>query len=427
MMDTKKFNLVFEASILANGMNKNAARSGIYFTTLNIFKELIKHKNISLVLYSSDSRIADLKQFLNENFSDKKFKIIKNNARYCYFLIKQKKQLYRHNKNFLMKFLCQILLCISSPFLKILAKIENVECIRKINKNDAYVSLLYKKPNGVKIKSFIMLYDLIPMILPQYNNISFKKGEWLFELCQSLNHDDYYFAISDYTKQDFLKHFPIIDKNKIFTTHLACNETFQPCSSEAIEKAKSKYNIPQNQKYIFSLCTLEPRKNLIRTVKTFIEFIKKNNIDDLVFVLGGGHWEIFIEKLEQEIANLKDYSDKIIKIGYVDDEDLPALYSGAEWFVYTSTYEGFGLPPLEAMSCGCPVITSNNTSLPEVVGNDGIMIDYDSDEQHIQAYEKYYFDKNCKETMAQKGIERAKHFSWEKCVDKILEVIENEI
>ena len=69
---------------------------------------------------------------------------------------------------------------------------------------------------------------------------------------------------------------------------------------------------------------------------------------------------------------------------YIDDEDLAPLYSGAEWFVFTSQYEGFGLPPLEAMACGCPVIASNNSSLPEVVGDAGIMIDWDSDEQHIR-------------------------------------------
>lgn len=147
----------------------------------------------------------------------------------------------------------------------------------------------------------------------------------------------------------------------------------------------------------------------------------------MVFVLGGGHWNYFIEKLEQEIKNLSDCRDKIIKIGYVDDEDLPALYSGAEWFTYTSMYEGFGLPPLEAMSCGCSVITSNNSSLPEVVGNAAIMIDWDSDEQHIQAYEKYYFDNGLRMLNRTKGLERAKQFSWEKCTNEILEVMENAI
>jgi glycosyltransferase involved in cell wall biosynthesis len=242
-------------------------------------------------------------------------------------------------------------------------------------------------------------------------------------LTESLNGNDYYFTNSEHTRQDFLKYFPVLDGNKIFTTLLACDEKFKHCTIEQIKKSKQKYNIPTDKKYVFSLCTLEPRKNLVRAVKTFIEFIKKNNIEDMDFVLGGGAWESFIGVLEQEVPDWRKYQDKILKIGYVDDEDLAPLYSGALWFVYTSQYEGFGLPPLEAMSCGCPVITSNNSSLPEVVGNAGIMIDWDSDEQHIQAYEKYYFDENLRKEKAQKGLERAKTFSWGKCTKKMIEVM----
>jgi len=168
------------------------------------------------------------------------------------------------------------------------------------------------------------------------------------------------------------------------------------------------------------LCTLEPRKNLIRTVKTFIEFIKRNKIDDMVFVLGGAHWREFIEKLKSEIKDLGIYKNKIIQAGYIDDEDLSVLYSGAEFFVYTSQYEGFGLPPLEAMKCGCPVIASNNSSIPEVVGDVAQTIDWDSDEQHIKAYEKYYFDKDYRDEMAKKGFEHSKQFFWDKTVDIII-------
>ena len=114
----------------------------------------------------------------------------------------------------------------------------------------------------------------------------------------------------------------------------------------------------------------------------------------MVFVLCGGNRGNFMEIIEKEIDNFDKYEDKIIRAGYIDDEDLPVLYSNAEWFVFTSQYEGFGLPPLEAMSCGCPVIASNAASLPEVVGEAGIQIDWDSDEQHIEAYEKYYYDEN---------------------------------
>ena len=100
---------------------------------------------------------------------------------------------------------------------------------------------------------------------------------------------------------------------------------------------------------------------------------------------------------------------------------LTPLYSGAEFFVYTSQYEGFGLPPLEAMKCGKAVITSNNSSLPEVVGDAGIMIDFDSLEHHIEAFEKLYFDLSLRKTYEQRALERAKEFSWERCVDVMVE------
>ena len=202
---------------------------------------------------------------------------------------------------------------------------------------------------------------------------------------------------------------------------LAANDNFyHEKDTKKIKAVRTKYNIPADKKYVFSLCTLEPRKNLIRAVKTFIEFIKKNKIDDMVFVLGGAHWDEFIGKLESEIDDLGKYKDKIIRAGYIDDADLAALYSGAEWFVYTSQYEGFGLPPLEAMQCGCPVITSNTSSLPEVVGDAGIMIDWDNDEQHIAAYEKYYFDDKYRNDMAKSGLKHAKDFSWKHTVDIII-------
>lgn len=209
---------------------------------------------------------------------------------------------------------------------------------------------------------------------------------------------------------------------------LATSENFyHEKDVKKIEKIRKKYNIPTGKKYVFSLCTLEPRKNLIRAVKTFIEFIKKNKINDMVFVLGGAHWDEFIVKLESEIKDLGKYKDKIIRAGYIDDKDLAALYSGATFFVYTSQYEGFGLPPLEAMACATPVITSNNSSIPEVVGDAAIMIDFDSDEQHIAAYEKYYFDEKYRKSMINKGLKQYKKFSWKKTADVITNTIKRDI
>lgn len=282
---------------------------------------------------------------------------------------------------------------------------------------DVIFSPIYHCENvGVKIPKYTIVYDTIPLIFPEY----FFPNNWFVKFIRHLNHDDFYFADSNSARNDFLKYCPQIDPEKITVTPLACNERFVPADENAIAQARKKYNIPEGKKYVFSLCTLEPRKNLIRAVKTFVQFIKKNNIDDLVFVLGGGHWEHFIGKLKNEIADLGEYQNKIIRAGYIDDEDVPRLYSGAQWFVFTSQYEGFGLPPLEAMSCGCPVITSNSSSLPEVVGDAGIMIDFDNDEQHIKAYEDFYYNSLLRDEYSARGLARAKCFSWEKCADQMI-------
>lgn len=418
--------LLYDATFIAENVN-SVSRTGIYFVAYNVLKGLLNYNKFNITLYCEQQQYNNLLTILKEIFPNNKFNII-TNEHYSkiskeYFRVRNKKELYKKQHKYVKKFGTQIRLILLSLLKKIDKKIFPVN--KKVySQFDLYLSPMHKVPDIISeiqsIKKYIILYDTVPIVIPDLTLAS-QEGCWYDQLFKSLNTDDNYFAISEHTRNDFLKYAPQIDLNKITTTLLACNESFKPKTSIDIDKIKQKYKI--NKKYIFSLCTLEPRKNLIRTVKTFIEFIKKNDINDLIFVLGGGHWQIFIDELNKEINNLGDFKDKILKIGYVDDEDLPALYSGAEWFVYTSQYEGFGLPPLEAISCGCPVITSNNSSLPEVVGDAGIMIDWDSDEQHIKAYEKYYYDENYRKDMAEKGLVRSKQFSWEKCVNQMIEVM----
>lgn len=418
-----KIKIIYDASIIAKG-NELTSRTGIYFVAANILKELLKREDLELSFYCRKSEFLFLEEELKKNFGVRKPEIITtvdktlfklNSNLYLY-----KKQI-RETKQYLKKFFVQIGLLILSILIKTQ---DSLNFNSHINNYDCFFSPIYKIPRLInkskKLKKYVFLHDAIPLLFPDINPGS-APNSWYSQLIKTLNKDDYYFANSISTKNDMLNLIPSLDPKKVKTVLLACDEKFKKCDINQIQNVKLKYNIPTDQKYVLSLCTLEPRKNLIRAAKTFIEFIKKNNIDDMVFILGGGHWETFIDRLNKEIHNLGDYQDKILKIGYVDDDDLAPLYSGAEWFTYTSQYEGFGLPPLEAMSCGCPVITSNNSSLPEVIGDAGIMIDWDSDEQHIQAYEKYYFNYELKKEFAQKGLERAKQFSWEKCVNEMVD------
>ncbi len=415
-----KKNILFDVSVVAENLMHGSGRSGIYFTAYNILRELMKSDEIVVSLYCGSIYNDNVINFMQDNFgNDIKIYCGNRYGRIVEKLAVLDKKL-RAKKHNITKLLLNIF--VRKP-IKFIGNFVGLPMF------DVYISPLRVPDKKIKAKQkYIILYDAIPLLFPQYYPQMKLKKYWFYDLVQYIKSGkkSKYFAISENTKKDFVR-LVNVDSDDVVVMPLAASDNFYPeTDDEKIAKIRQKYNIPTNKKYVFSLCTLEPRKNLIRAVKTFIEFVKNNKINDIVFVLGGGHWAEFIEKLESEIKDLGKYKDKIIRAGYVDDEDLSALYSGALFFVYTSQYEGFGLPPLEAMKCGCPVITSNNSSLPDVVGGAGQMIDWDSDEQHIAAYEKYYFDESYRQKMAQKGFERAKKFSWGKTVNVLIKQIKKE-
>ncbi|MBV9242467.1 MAG: glycosyltransferase family 4 protein [Acidobacteria bacterium] len=167
--------------------------------------------------------------------------------------------------------------------------------------------------------------------------------------------------------------------------------------------------------------SVQPRKNLVRLVEAYASLAAKRDVPPLILA-GRLAW-----LYHESVAAAAKYGvkEKIRFLGFVPDEDLPALYSAATIFVYPSFFEGFGLPPLEAMQCGTPVITGNLTSLPEVVGDAGIMVDPYDVNAIGTAIELLLADKNLRQDLSRRGIERAKGFSWETTARKTLEVFES--
>ena len=419
-------NIVYDASQLVDGECNNAFRRGIYFVSLNILKELLKRSDVNVCLWSSPSKCFLLNELKKRCFPNTIFYYEKNLL--TQFVSKKLTRLsffaWKMERHFFIRKILWLII-FSGDFL-----VDSLFSLKVVFSSQAK-GVFFSPQDAIpgcfrmqkNLRRFVILYDAIPFKLADY---SWQKEKgWFANLIRNINPSDYYFAISEETKKDFCHFFPRLKANQIWVTYLAAEESFRPVKEASVlNDIKEKYKLPREKKYIFSLCTLEPRKNLIRAVKSFITFVKKNNIQDLVWVMGGGQYENFSEQIKRGTLNPELYDQYIVYAGYVDDEDLPVLYSNAEWFVFTSQYEGFGLPPLEAMQCGCPVITSNNSSLPEVVGDAGIMIDWDSDEQHVEAYEKYYFDKGLREENRCKGLERAKKFLWKKAVDEMVVVME---
>ena len=421
-------NIIFDATVLTNGFHKNDSRSGIFFVATNILKQFKNRADVNLALYVSPEKYAEEYRLKKESFPDDVFLHDFSNPCFIYLtkILTKLWSIYENQSNWiLLKKIAAAGIIILQAFFRRFIKISSTQ--KKLQKTDLFFSPAYKIPDFIRkspnIRCYIIFYDAIPFVqLKCYSSTDW--ANYLKEIIQSTKPTDNIFYISKQTKKDLESIFPFLSKSSSYISYLAANENFRVIKDPVrLQHLKKKYRIPSKKKYIFSLCTIEPRKNLVRAVQCFLHFVKKHNINDLIWVMGGGQWESFIKELTKK--NIKWDPKYIIRAGYIDDEDLPVLYSNAEWFVYTSQYEGFGLPPLEAMQCGCPVITSNNSSLPEVVGDAGIMIDWDSDEQHIDAYEKYYFNEELRNENSRKGIEQAKLFSWNKTVDKMINVMMN--
>ena len=177
-------------------------------------------------------------------------------------------------------------------------------------------------------------------------------------------------------------------------------------------QVRRKYHLPEN--YILAVGTLEPRKNLRRLIQAFETVKKENPSLSLVFV-GARGW------LSKDLyADIEKNS--IITTGYVSREDMPALYSGAKLFVFPSLYEGFGLPPLEAMRCGVPVVVSDNSSLPEVAGEAGIYVNAKDADSIAEGIQKGLYDENLRAVSIRKGFLQSQKFSWKKSADQIINV-----
>ena len=194
---------------------------------------------------------------------------------------------------------------------------------------------------------------------------------------------------------------------------MAANKIFKPIKSRQVLK---KNNLKEN--YLLCVGTLEPRKNILGLVKAFSKVLK-NNPNEHLIIVGRKGWkyrEIF------KLVKTKKLDDKITFLEEIDTKDLPALYSHAKMFVYPSLYEGFGLPPLEAMNCKCPVITSNNSSLPEVAKDAAILINPRNTKQLQNAIESLITNKRLRNKLIKLGLKQAKNFSWKDTARKTLKI-----
>jgi len=267
-----------------------------------------------------------------------------------------------------------------------------------------------------KLKTVVTIHDLGAQYLPQYHQRLYlnKSTEYV------LKHADHIIAVSEATKREILNNSSRDDKT-VTTIYEGYNEeyfNFFKLKSQnlKLKTILNKYNLKKS--YLLFVGTIQPRKNLLRLIQAFAQV---NNSDlDLVFV-GKKGW--LFEDILKEPQKL-GVEEKVKFLDYVQDVDLPYLYYGAKCFVFPSLCEGFGIPLLEAMAVGCPIITSNISSMPEIAGNAAIFVDPFEVKDIKLGIEKIIFNTKLCQDMAKNGLQRVKNFSWEKAAQETVKVFE---
>jgi glycosyltransferase involved in cell wall biosynthesis len=213
---------------------------------------------------------------------------------------------------------------------------------------------------------------------------------------------------SEYSRRDIIETYRV-SPERVTVTPIAAPRHFAPVDALEIERVRARYKIEGD--YILAVGSIQPRKNLERLLAAYADLLRARPHAKLPrLVLVGKRAWLYEETVRS--VNLLGLGNNVIFTGYVDERDLPPLYSGALCFVYPSYFEGFGLPPLEAMKCGAPVITGNRTSLPEVVGDAGLMVDPFDKEAIAGAIARLIDDAALRESLRERGLERARLFDW---------------
>ncbi len=291
----------------------------------------------------------------------------------------------------------------------------------KNDKVDVFLSPYIKAPFFSPCPYITTIHDLLFLSTTDYRGWKYKLYNEIFKIFGKTVSKKAKAIITDseYSKKDIIEILGVAEK-KINVIPLGISKEYKPIRDiNSIENIKKTYGIIG--RYIFYVGNFKPHKNLRRVIEAYAGINKE--FSDVKLVLGGKR-DKFVPLLEEQVNNL-GIGDSVIFTDFIKDEDLPYFYSGAEVFIYPSLYEGFGLPVLEAMACGTPVICSNTTSLPEVVGDIGMLINPEDVKNISSAIITLLKADKLREDLRKKGLERAKEFTVEKYSLKILSLIES--
>lgn len=289
---------------------------------------------------------------------------------------------------------------------------------------DKNINLYHVPQNGVglpieKNHPFVItLHDTIPIHMPEtvgdrYLNIFQKDMAGIVSRCDGI------ITVSEFSKEDISRDFNY-PKEKIFVTHLASEGIYKPIDKNLCKEVlKKHYGLDSN--YILYVGGFSPRKNIVGLIEAFSRIINVIPKDTNLVIAGNKGKSYSIYKACAERLKIED---RVIFPGFISMEHMPHLYNNASLFVYPSFYEGFGLPPIEAMACGIPVITSNVTSIPEVVGDAALLFNPKETEVLSEKICEALMNEHLRISLIVKGFEKARALSWDKTAIETLKAYE---
>lgn len=287
------------------------------------------------------------------------------------------------------------------------------QILKKIKIEIFFGTRHYLPPFNPKIRYVALVHDLIPLRMPElFTKRHLSRFRIFTKVCR--HQADSYIAVSQATKADIL-HYMKVPEEKIQVIYEGANPNFTPERDEAgIQETMERFGI--EGKYLLCLSTVEPRKNMLRTIQAYEQYVLKKELPYKLVIVGGKGWnngEIY------DYVKEHDLGGHVLFTGYVSNDDVKNIYANATLFIYASLYEGFGIPVLEAMQSGVPVITSNVSSMPEVAGDACVLVDPYQTEEIKNAIIKVLDSEKLQAEMKEKGIAQAKKFSWRKCSEEV--------
>ncbi|GIW48731.1 MAG: glycosyl transferase [Caloramator sp.] len=284
------------------------------------------------------------------------------------------------------------------------------------------IDLYHVPQNGIGLPSkksciyISTIHDLIPYVMPETVGRGYLK-KFISQMPQIIQNSDFIITVSNFSKKDIMRIFDV-EEDKIKVTHLAADDYFRPIEKDVCRNFLNKrYNIDFD--YFLYIGGFSPRKNVKSILLAYSRLIKDIRDRFKVVIVGSSKDE---HSFLISLANSLNIKENVVFTGYVPYEDLPYFYSGATLFLYPSLYEGFGLPPLEAMSCQTPVITSNVSSIPEIVEDAALLINPFDAEELKNSIEILIEDDNKRNSLAKKGYEHSLKFSWNKTAKETLNI-----